>query len=166
MFVNSEVESEANAYHVKVMCDSMDNPDKSFLLIEPDAALDALTRVVLGAAIEVHSVLGPGLDESCYEIAMTKEPEERGIPYERQVILPVRYKHHLIGEKRLDMLVDRRLVLELKAVETLTSLHKAQLRTYLKLTGCLVGLLINFNVPLLKDGGIKRIIYTPPKVHK
>jgi GxxExxY protein len=125
---------------------------------EPDSALDELARQVIGAAIEVHRQLGAGLDESLYENAMAKEMLRRQIEFSRQAVFPVFYKGEQIGEKRLDFLVGNRLVLELKAVEDLHKLHYAQVKTYLKISGCELGLLINFNVPILRDG-IKRIIY-------
>lgn len=127
-------------------------------LNEPDPALTELTHRVIGAAIEVHRHLEAGLDEASYEAAMAKEMLTQGIPFQRQVVVPVMYKGEVVGEKRLDFLIDGCIVLELKAVEELTKLHKAQVKTYLKITGCQIGLLINFNVVLLKEG-IKRIIY-------
>jgi GxxExxY protein len=125
--------------------------------VEPDPELDALAHAVIGAAMEVHKRLGPGLDEALYEGAMRVELQHRHIPFVHQVIVQVDYKGTVIGEKRLDLIVGGCLVVELKAVEQLTPLHSAQLRTYLKITRCRLGLLINFNTPLLKDG-IKRII--------
>ena len=124
---------------------------------EPDPALNELTRVVIGAAIEVHRELGAGLDESLYEEAMARELGIRGIPFVKQPVIEVAYKGTVIGQRRLDFIVDRRLVLELKAVGELAAVHKAQVRTYLKITKIEIGLLINFNVPVLKDG-VKRII--------
>ena len=125
---------------------------------EPDPVVDALAKAVIGAAIEVHRHLGPGLDESLYETAMARELTLRNIRFAKQVDMPVLYKGELLGEKRLDFLIDQKLVLELKAVEQLTPLHKAQVKTYLKIAGLSLGLLINFNVSLLKEG-IKRVIY-------
>ena len=124
---------------------------------EPDPALNELAGLVIGAAIEVHRQLGPGLDELLYEAALAVEMTGRGISFERQAKVPVFYKGELIGDKRLDFIVDRRLILELKAVEQLSPVHQAQLRTYLRITNTEIGLLINFNVALLKEG-IKRII--------
>jgi GxxExxY protein len=126
-------------------------------VVEPDPELDALATAVIGAAIEVHRRLGPGLDEILYESALCIEFRLRGISFNRQVIVPVLYKGELIGEKRLDLIVDNRLVIEIKAVESLTALHKAQLHTYLKIMSLKLGLLINFNCPVLKDG-IKRVV--------
>jgi GxxExxY protein len=116
-----------------------------------------LTGEVIGAAIEVHKILGPGLLESTYEECLCRELELRKIPYERQKELPIEYKGlKLDCGYRLDILVANRLILELKACESLQPIHEAQLLTYLKLTGIKLGLLINFNVPMLKQG-IKRI---------
>jgi GxxExxY protein len=116
-----------------------------------------LTGEVIGAAIEVHKTLGPGLLESTYEECLCRELELRKIPYERQKELPIEYKGlKLDCGYRLDILVANRVILELKACESLQPIHEAQLLTYLELTGIKLGLLINFNVPMLKQG-IKRI---------
>ena len=116
-----------------------------------------LTGEVIGAAIEVHKILGPGLLESTYEECLCRELELRKIPYERQKELPIEYKGlKLDCGYRLDILVANRLIFELKACESLQPIHEAQLLTYLKLTGIKLGLLINFNLPMLKQG-IKRI---------
>jgi len=124
---------------------------------EPDPQLDELTRAIIGAAIEVHRTLGPGLDEGLYESAMAIEFRSRQIPFLRQVVVDVYYKGEIIGEKRLDFIVDNRVIVELKAVEQIGAVHKAQVNTYLKITKLKIGLLINFNTPVVKDG-IKRII--------
>ena len=119
--------------------------------------INDLTREVISAAIEVHKTLGPGLLESAYEQCLCHEFDLRGISYERQKELPVEYKGvKLDCGYRLDVLVENRLIVELKACESLEKIHEAQLLTYLKLTNIRIGLLINFNVPVLKDG-IKRI---------
>ena len=131
--------------------------DDESLMPEPEAEFDALTGNVIGAAIEVHRQLGPGLDEGLYENALAIELRLRGIKFSRQVIVPVVYRGEGIGEKRLDLVIEGKLVVELKAVEQIASVHKAQVLTYLKITGLRLGLLINFNVPALKEG-IKRII--------
>ena len=128
--------------------------------VEPDPELDALAHAVIGAAIEVHRHYGPGLDEALYESAMQAELRSRGIPFQSQVWIEVQYKGQVIGKRRIDLIVGERLVVELKAVEELTPLHKAQVKTYLKLARLKLGLLINFNVILLRDG-IKRIIHHP-----
>ena len=118
-----------------------------------------LTGRVIGAAIEVHKQLGPGLLESAYEVCLCREFELLGIAFERQVPLPVEYKGlRLDGGYRLDLVVEGQLILELKSVEELLPLHEAQLLTYLKLSGIKVGLLINFNVPALKDGIKRRVL--------
>jgi len=123
---------------------------------------DELAEQVIGAAIEVHRELGPGLLESAYERCLVHELNLMGIPAERQKIQPISYKGHEIDEGyRLDIFVDRQIVLELKAVEKLTDLHMAQLITYLKLSDCTLGYLINFNVKMLKDG-LKRIVNNHP----
>ena len=129
--------------------------------VEPDAELDALARAVIGVAIEVHRRLGgPGLDESLHEAAMHVELRLRQIPFQPQVFVEVKYKGQTIGTRRIDLIVGGRLIVELKAIEELAPLHSAQVKTYLKITGLTLGLLINFNVILLKDG-LKRVIHHP-----
>jgi len=119
--------------------------------------LNELTHEVISAAIEVHKSLGPGLLESAYEECLCRELGLREIPYERQKELPIEYKGvRLDCAYRLDIVVANSLILELKACDKLERIHEAQLLTYLKLTGMKLGLLINFNVPVLKDG-IRRI---------
>jgi len=119
--------------------------------------IDRIAKLVVNAAFTVHSKLGPGLLESVYEVCLTHEVEKRGEIVERQVVLPIEYYGiRLESGLRLDLLIARCLPVELKAVEVLLPVHDAQLLTYLKLTGYRLGLLINFNVPLIKDG-IKRI---------
>jgi GxxExxY protein len=129
-------------------------------LAEPDVELDALAKAVIGAAIEVHRRFGPGLDEALYQAALQVELKHLQIPFASQVIVPVSYRNETIGTRRIDLIIAGRLVVELKAVEQLTPLHAAQLRTYLKISGLTLGLLINFNTILLRDG-IKRVIYHP-----
>ena len=120
--------------------------------------INDLTGEVIGAAIEVHKALGPGLLESAYEECLSRELDLRDIPYERQKELPVEYKGaKLESGYRLDIVVANKLIIELKTCESLEPIHTAQLLTYLKLTGIKVGLLINFNVPVLKEG-IKRLV--------
>lgn len=115
--------------------------------------INDLTKVIIGAAIEVHRALGPGLLESAYEECLCEELKLRGIPFERQKPLPVTYKgRQLDCGYRLDLVVDNAVVVELKAIETFVLIHDAQLLTYLRLGGWKVGLLINFNVPILRDG--------------
>lgn len=128
------------------------------MLIEPPDEVNSLSRLIIDAAIEVHRFLGPGYNESTYEEALVVELANRHIPFQRQVTFGIYYKKQRVGEGRLDILVAKKIILELKAVETLLPVHKAQVISYLKATGCDLGLLINFNVPLLKQGGIKRLI--------
>jgi GxxExxY protein len=119
---------------------------------------DPLTEQVIGAAIEVHKELGPGLLESVYERCLSYELDLRGISHRRQVELPVNYKgQRLDCDLRLDVVVEDRLVLELKSVEKILPIHEAQLLTYLRLSRIRLGLLLNFNVAYLRDG-IKRMI--------
>ena len=121
--------------------------------------LNRLSEVVIGAAIAVHRELGPGLLESTYEACLYYELSSRGIATEKQKELPVRYRDLLIDAGyRLDLLVEGKLIIELKAVDQLAAIHEAQLLTYLKLSGCKIGLLINFNVKLLKDGIKRRVL--------
>ncbi len=120
---------------------------------------EKLTEVVLAAAIEVHRYLGPGLLESAYEECLCHEMELRGIPFRRQAPLPVIYKKlPLDCGYRLDVVVGDKVVLELKSVEKVLPIHEAQLLTYLRLSGYRVGLLINFNVPVLMDGVVRRVL--------
>jgi len=117
-----------------------------------------LTEKIIGAAVEVHKYWGPGLLESVYEKSMARELEIRGIAYRQQVELPLSYKGSSVGDGlRLDLIVDGRVVVELKAVKDFDPVHEAQLLTYMKLTACKVGLLINFNKPTLVEG-IKRFV--------
>ncbi|HEY88549.1 MAG TPA: GxxExxY protein [Thermoflexia bacterium] len=118
-----------------------------------------LSRKIIGAAIEVHKQLDPGLLKSTYEECLAYEFLQREIPFERQKPLPVIYKEvRLDAGFRADFLVGGLVIVELKAVERLAKIHEAQVLTYLKLTHCKLGLLINFNVPLLKDG-IRRLVW-------
>jgi len=117
-----------------------------------------LSGQVIGAAIEVHRLLGPGLLESAYELALERELKMIGIDVRRQVPVPLQYKGASLGDGfRIDMLVNELLLIEIKAVEQLIPLHEAQLLTYLRLAGKRHGLLINFNVAALKNG-IKRVV--------
>ncbi|MCA1804242.1 MAG: GxxExxY protein [Xanthomonadaceae bacterium] len=114
---------------------------------------DRVSRMVIGAAIEVHRALGPGLLESAYEECLCHELLVRRVRFERQCNLPVKYKGvRLECGYRMDLVVDGCLLLELKAVDSITMIHEAQLLTYLKLTKLRLGLLINFNVPVLHKG--------------
>jgi GxxExxY protein len=119
---------------------------------------EELSGQIRGAAIEVHRELGPGLLESAYEECLCYELRSRGIAYDRQLELSVKYKGlQLDCGYRIDVLVEKKIVLELKSVESLLVIHEAQLTTYLKLSGCKLGMLMNFNVVLMKDG-MKRIV--------
>lgn len=119
---------------------------------------DLLTHEIIGAAIEVHRVLGPGLLETAYEECLARELNIRGIPFERQKPLPLVYKDvKLECGYRVDLLIDGRVVLELKAVDALAPIHEAIVLTYLRLSGCKIGLLINFHTTVVKDG-IKRLV--------
>jgi len=124
---------------------------------EPNSELDRLARDVIGAAIEVHRILGPGFLESVYEVAMCVELGLRGIPFVRQYLSSVDYKGHAVGEHRLDLLVGDVLVVELKAIDALAPVHTAQVMSYLKANGRQLGLSVNFNTPVLRQG-IKRIV--------
>jgi GxxExxY protein len=119
---------------------------------------NALSNVIIGAAIEVHKQLGPGLLESAYEECLAFELNERNIPFERQKPIPVIYKNvRLDCGFRADLLVEHLVVVELKAVDALTAINDAQVLTYLKLTSCKLGLLLNFNVLRMRHG-IKRLV--------
>ena len=118
---------------------------------------DKVASKIVDAAFAVHTALGPGLLESVYEACLLHELEKRGLKAERQVLLPVVYDNlRLDAGLRLDLVVENRVVVELKAVEMLLPVHKAQVLTYLKLSGHRLGLLVNFNSVLIKDG-IQRI---------
>jgi GxxExxY protein len=120
-------------------------------------ARDPLTEKIISCAIEVHRRIGPGLLESVYESAMAIELEFAGMKFQRQILVPIRYRDRLVGEHRLDLIVETQIVVELKSVERFDSVFEAQILTYLKLTNLKIGLLINFNSRLLKDG-IRRFI--------
>ena len=119
--------------------------------------INKLTRRIIDCAIEVHRQLGPGLLESAYEAALCVELEEAKLRCQRQVAIPAIYKSKAIGEYRIDLIVEDTVVVEIKSVERFDRLFEAQVLTYLKVTGKKVGLLLNFNSRLLKDG-VKRFI--------
>jgi len=121
---------------------------------EPTEQVDRLAHGVIGAAIEVHRVLGPGFLESVYEEAPCAELELRGMAFRRQVPVAVDYK----GEYKLDLLVGDALIIELKAVDVVLPIHEAQVLSYLKATRCPLALIINFNVPVLRDGIRRRVL--------
>ena len=124
---------------------------------EPSEQLDEIARKVIGAAIQVHRYLGPGFLESVYEEALCIELQSLKIAFIRQYPFTLKYKSHVIARSRVDLLVEGELIVELKTVDLLATIHAAQLMSYLKATQCQLGLLINFNVPQLKQG-IRRII--------
>ena len=119
--------------------------------------IEAVGRQVLDAAFQVHKQLGPGFLEKFYEEALCIELASQGIPFVRQKSVEVYYREHLLGRQRLDIVVDEKVIVEVKAVEKLISVHEAQLIAYLHATGLRLGFLINFQSPLLKHG-IRRIV--------
>lgn len=135
----------------------MNRQDAKSAKQEPEETLDILAREAIGAMIEVHRALGPGYLESVYEEALAIELSLRNIAFERQKSVAVTYKNSPVGEGRMDFLVGGSLVVELKAVEAVLPLHHAQVISYLKASGCKLGLLVNFNEKLLRSG-LHRII--------
>lgn len=126
---------------------------------EAGATADPLTAEIIGGAIEVHKALGPGLLESAYEECLSHELLSRGLAIKRQVAVPVVYKgHQLDAGYRLDMIVNGSVIVEVKSIDKLMPIHEAQLLTYLRLMKVRVGLLINFNVPVLKQGLVRRVL--------
>jgi GxxExxY protein len=120
--------------------------------------INQLTELILGCAYSVHSALGPGLLESAYEECLYYELKQTGLKAEKQKPLPLVYKEvKLDAGYRIDLLVENRVVVEIKSIEAFTDVHIAQVLTYLKLSGCKIGLLLNFNVASLKNG-IKRLV--------
>jgi GxxExxY protein len=119
--------------------------------------INSLTERIIGCGIEVHRQLGPGLLESIYESALCVELEIAGLQYQRQVPVSVSYKNQIIGDLRLDLVVENSVVVEIKSVDRIEPLFEAQVLTYLRVSGKRVGLLINFNSRLLKTG-IQRFI--------
>lgn len=120
--------------------------------------INKITEAIVDSAYKVHSTLGPGLLENVYETCMVHELSKRGLKFERQKPVPVVYDNTRLDVGfRLDLLVENQVVVELKSVEKWIPLHEAQVLTYLKLTQCTVGLLLNFNVSLMKDG-IRRMV--------
>jgi GxxExxY protein len=127
----------------------------------PAHTINEISGAIIGACVEVHRYIGPGLLEAIYEDCLCEELRIRGMPYERQVLVPVTYKGlDLGGRYRIDLVVNDLVIVELKCVEALHPVHKAQLLTQLRLTGLRVGLLINFFVPRLAEG-IKRVVNGP-----
>ena len=122
-------------------------------------ALNKLTELIIGAGIEVHRNLGPGLLESTYEACLVYELERLGLKVERQKTLSIMYKEIVLDQGyRIDLLVNEQIIIELKAVDIILPVHEAQILSHLKHAGCKVGLLFNFNVKLLKNGGIHRFV--------
>jgi GxxExxY protein len=131
-------------------------PNKFHQALPPE--VDHIAALILDSALKVHRALGPGLLESVYEVCLCHELSKAGLKFRRQPDLPIIYDGiKLESGLRIDVVVEDQVIVELKAVETIIPLYEAQMLTYLKLTGKRLGLLINFNIPLLKDG-IKRII--------
>ncbi len=122
---------------------------------------DTLTYSIIGAAIEVHRTLGPGFPEAIYEQALCVEMRSRGIAYARQVDVQVRYKGEHVGSGRIDLLVNDSVIVEMKAVDAISSVHVGQVLSYLRMTGHQLGLIFNFNVSILRDGGIERVTLAP-----
>src|SRR5687767_378973 len=133
---------------------------KKELRNEPDAELDRLAHCVIGAALEVHRTLGPGFLEAIYEEALCVELSLRRIPFARQVPIGVYYKGNLVGQARMDLLVDGQLVVELKAIECIAPIHVAQVLSYLKAARLRLGLLITFKVAVLRTG-VRRVVHSP-----
>ena len=125
--------------------------------IEPSHEVDTLAHSVIGAAIAVHKELGPGYMESIYERALAIELSHRQIPFTQQVVHQVLYRGELVGEHRLDLIVDGRLLLELKAVEVVGPHHLAQTLSYLRATELELALILNFNASVLREG-IRRVV--------
>jgi GxxExxY protein len=130
-------------------------------MIDKDRALylNEISGKIIGAAIEVHKELGPGLLESVYEACLCHELKKAGVSFESQVDLPIIYKGEITDKTyRVDLLVENCVIVELKAVDTISPIHEAQLLTYMKLLNINLGLLINFNVEILKNGIRRRIL--------
>jgi GxxExxY protein len=153
--MNAE-DAEMNAEHTKMSAEhaEMNEPQRHR---GSEGAEREVTSSIIGAAIEVHRVLGPGLLEPLYERALCIELDYRGVQFERQVRLPAYYRGRLLGEYRIDLIVRSAVIVEIKSVVDLAPVFEAQMLTYLRLTGKHVGLLINFNSRLLKSG-IRRFV--------
>lgn len=124
--------------------------------------IDDITRTIIGSAIEVHRVVGPGVLESAYELAMCVELQARGVAYLRQVRCPIVYRGHCIGDYRLDLMVADTVAVEIKSVDAIRPVHVAQMLTYLRASRKQTGLIINFNEPYLKNG-IRRVVLRSPQ---
>ena len=151
--------SDVGALHVE--CVISREGQSAGVAMEPNREVDELARAVIGSAIDVHRGLGPGYSESVYEEALAQELVRAGVNFERQKSFKVRFKGCVVGEGRIDFLIDGKLIVELKASERLMPVHKSQVISHLKATSCSLGLLINFNENLLRSG-IQRIVFTAP----
>jgi len=132
-------------------------PQSNTLCTPKEFPLKDITEKIISCAIEVHSTLGPGLLENVYEEALSHEFKLRDIVYERQKEITLKYKNKVVGKHRIDFMIEDKVIVELKAVEAVNKIYEAQLLTYLRATNKRIGLLINFNVDLLKKG-INRLI--------
>jgi GxxExxY protein len=129
-----------------------------------EARWNEMTAMIIGAAMEVHRAVGPGLLENAYQACLVQELADRGLHLEVQKALPIIYKNVYVSHGyRIDILVEHQIIVEVKAVDRLLPVHVAQVLAYLKLTGCPIGLVLNFNTVRLADG-IKRVINTTPVV--
>lgn len=145
-------DEEGSALHIRAL-------DERVRALDERARLNEITEKIIGAAIAVHKTLGPGLLESAYEACLAYELVQRGLKVEQQKPLPLRYREvQLDCGYRLDLLVEDVVIVEIKTVDALAPIHQAQLLSYLKLSGCKLGLLINFNVELLRQG-IRRVVW-------
>ena len=125
---------------------------------EAKAKADALSNRIIGAAIEVHRTLGPGLLEEAYEECLCRELELQGIAFRRQVMIDIDYKGKVVRNAfRLDLLVEELVIVDLKSIDRFHPIHEAQILTYLRLANKWLGLVINFNMPVLKDGIMRRV---------
>jgi GxxExxY protein len=125
-----------------------------------DGVHASITEAIIAAAIAVHRELGPGLLESAYETCLAFELADRGLSFEQQQALPLIYRGQKVGSGyRVDLLVERKVIVEVKSIERFEAVHVAQTLSYLRLSGCRVGLLLNFNVKWLADHGIKRLVH-------
>jgi GxxExxY protein len=132
------------------------------IIMDENERLNKITETIISAAITVHRILGPGLLESAYEACMVYELAQAGMKIEQQKPLPIVYQEvKLDCGYRLDLMIESEVIVEIKSTEKLLAIHQAQLLSYLKLSGCKVGLLINFNVKVLKDG-VKRVVNNFP----
>ena len=122
-----------------------------------DEQTEALVTRIIGCALQVHETLGPGYLEALYHEAIGVDLEVNGIPFKREVFIPVRYRDRLLHGHRLDLVVDSSVVLELKAVQKLEAIHTSQVVSYLKASGLKIGLMMNFNTPILKSA-LKRVV--------